>query len=116
MTKDLEDKEKFIQLRAKGLSFDKIAKQIKISKPTLLKWSEEFKKEINKQINCEVENIFEQYRLLKLHKIETLTILLRNGLDELQKRNLNSLRTKDLLPTISSLQSILKNELEEIRS
>ena len=114
--KDLEDKEKFIHLRAKGLSFDKIAKQIKISKPTLLKWSEEFEKEINKHIGLEIEDIFEQYRLLKLHKIETLTILLRNGLDELQKRNLNSLRTKDLLPAISSLQSILKNELEEIRS
>ena len=49
--KDSSVKEKFIQLRAKGLSFDKIAKQIKISKPTLLKWSEEFEKEINKHIN-----------------------------------------------------------------
>lgn len=113
--KDSSVKEKFIQLRAKGFSFDKIAKQINTSKPTLLKWNQELENEIKMHIGFEMENICEQYRLSKLHKIETFTILLRNALDELQKRNFNSLRTKDLLPTISSLQSILKNELEEIK-
>jgi transposase-like protein len=44
--KDINLKEKFIQLRAKGFSFDKIAKEISTSKPTLLKWSEEFEGEI----------------------------------------------------------------------
>ena len=44
--KDTAQKEKFIQLRAKGLSFDKISKEINTSKPTLLKWSEELEGEI----------------------------------------------------------------------
>ncbi len=38
------EKEKFIQLRAKGLSFDKISKELNISKPPLLKWNEELMK------------------------------------------------------------------------
>lgn len=43
--KDINLKEKFIQLRAKGVSFDKISKETSSSKPTLLKWSEEFEGE-----------------------------------------------------------------------
>ena len=44
--KDLQTKEKFIELRARGLSFNKIAEEIEVSKPTLLKWSSEFSEEI----------------------------------------------------------------------
>lgn len=36
----------FILLRADGLSFDKIAKELKTSKPTLIQWSKLFDEEI----------------------------------------------------------------------
>ena len=36
----------FITLRADGLSFDKIAKQLKISKATLIQWSKLFEDNI----------------------------------------------------------------------
>ncbi|MCF8296162.1 MAG: hypothetical protein K9H48_18330 [Melioribacteraceae bacterium] len=39
-------KNKFIELRVKENTFDEIAKELKISKPTAIKWAKEFKKEI----------------------------------------------------------------------
>ncbi len=36
----------FILLRADGLSFDKIAKELKTSKPTLIQWSKLYKEDI----------------------------------------------------------------------
>jgi transposase len=34
----IDQKEQFIELRAKGVSYDEIAKEIGVSKPTLIKW------------------------------------------------------------------------------
>jgi len=47
--KNNEVKQKFIELRASGLSFDKISKELDTSKVTLMKWEKEFSQEI-KQI------------------------------------------------------------------
>ncbi|MCP1494595.1 DNA invertase Pin-like site-specific DNA recombinase [Peribacillus frigoritolerans] len=35
-----DQKEQFIELRAKCVSYDEIAKQIEVSKATLIKWGE----------------------------------------------------------------------------
>ena len=43
----LETKEKFIELRAKGWSFDKIAKELGKAKQTLINWSKELEDEID---------------------------------------------------------------------
>ncbi len=42
--KKQEVKEKFQQLRAEGISYEKISKMIKVSKPALIEWGKEFKK------------------------------------------------------------------------
>ena len=41
----------FVTLRADGLSFDKIAKQLKISKATLIQWSKLFEDNIKVEIS-----------------------------------------------------------------
>ena len=38
MAKAIDEQTKFNELRAKGHSFDKIAQEIKTSKPTLIEW------------------------------------------------------------------------------
>ena len=45
--KTKDQKEKFIQLRAEGNSFDKISDILNISKPTLINWNIDFSKEID---------------------------------------------------------------------
>ena len=44
--KTITEKNEFIELRSKGLSYNKIAEKMKVSKPTLLKWGQEFKRHI----------------------------------------------------------------------
>ena len=46
MSANIDKQQKFIELRAEGHSFDEIAKRVQISKPTLIKWSKEFKEQI----------------------------------------------------------------------
>lgn len=112
--KDTTQKEKFIQLRAQGLSFDKISREINTSKPTLLKWSEELESEIANLAYLETEALLEQYQLAKLRKIEAFSLVLRKALEEFKKRDFSEVPTKDLLSIISSLESKLKLELTPI--
>ena len=39
---DVETHQKFISLRARGISFQRIAEELKVSKPTLIGWSRKF--------------------------------------------------------------------------
>jgi len=42
---DVETHQKFISLRAQGISFQRIAEELKVSKPTLISWSRKFQSE-----------------------------------------------------------------------
>ena len=44
---NIEKKDKFIELRAEGNYFDKIAELLDVSKPTLIKQQREFESEIS---------------------------------------------------------------------
>lgn len=44
--KTQNEKMRFIELRTKGLSYDKTSNELGISKPTLIKWNDELKNEI----------------------------------------------------------------------
>ena len=65
MAKDNETKDKFIEMRAKGLSYDKISKQLKVAKSTLISWSKEFELEIKNFRNIEPEALNEKFMLSK---------------------------------------------------
>lgn len=41
MSKTLDEKQQFIELRAKGYSFQKISDELRISKPTLIEWAKD---------------------------------------------------------------------------
>ena len=57
MTKNLRDKQDFIHLRAQGLSFEKISVEIGVSKPTLIKWNQEFSEEIANLVYFNAEKL-----------------------------------------------------------
>jgi len=74
-------------LRAKGNSFEKIAKEIKVSKPTLLKWDKEFRKQVIELKFLHFESLAEQYSLMKKQRIEDLGELYQKLKRELQRNN-----------------------------
>ena len=58
-----EQKSRFIHLRAKGNSFDKIAKELKVSKSTLSNWSQELEEQIAQTKAMELEALQEEFFL-----------------------------------------------------
>lgn len=112
--KDLQTKEKFIELRAQGFSFDKISREIGISKPTLIKWNQEYTQEISNLIFFHSENLIEEFKLLRIHKIESLSRTLNRVLEELSKRNFENVSTKDLVSIAFSIENKLKESVSGI--
>ena len=55
-----EYKYRFIELRALGYTYEKICKQLSISKPTAIKWGKLLSPEINRQQKYLAANIFSQ--------------------------------------------------------
>lgn len=93
----LETKERFIELRAKGWSFDKIAKEIGKAKQTLIDWSKELEEEIANCKALELEALYERYYLLKEAKIQKYGAILSKITNELESREFNNVPTGRLL-------------------
>ena len=61
------------------------------------------------------EDLLDQFGLVKKKRVEALAELLRKARDELSRRDLSSLSTKQLMDVVDSLQSQLSIELRDIR-
>lgn len=93
----LETKERFIELRAKGWSFDKIAKELRVAKQTLIDWSKDLQDEIANRKAIELEALYETYYLLKEAKIKKYGAILSKITNELERRDFNNVPTGRLL-------------------
>src|SRR5262245_45176913 len=58
--KDPEQKKRFILLRAEGWSLTHIAREMKISRNTLMRWGNEFRRPIEKLHQAELEALAEK--------------------------------------------------------
>ena len=93
-----EDKRlKFIELRGKGNSFDRIAKELNVSKATLINWSNELKQEVGNYVAMERDAILERYKMTKKHQMELYGEQLTSIREELSKRKLDDIPTEKLL-------------------
>lgn len=108
-----EKKENFIQLRAKGYSFDKIAKKLKMSKQTLIDWNKEFEEEISNFKAMELELLYEKYYLTKEQRLQTFGVMLSRLKDEIDIRNLSEIPTEKLLELFLKYNDKVKDELIE---
>jgi len=105
-------KEKFIELRAAELSFDKIALQIDASKPTLIKWDKEFSKEISKLKEIRFEKILETYQANKEKRITRLARELKDAWDAFEKQDYKDLTKREILLMIIRMERRLIEETE----
>lgn len=97
MEDKLEIQSQFVELRAKGNSYDKIAKSLGASKSTLLSWSKDLSLEINNERNVAMDAIYEKHKLAKQHQMEMLGIQLGKVREELEKRDLSEVSTDKLV-------------------
>jgi len=108
-----EKKEKFIQLRAKGYSFDKIAKKLQMSKQTLIDWNKELEEEISNFKAMELELLYEKYYLTREQRLQTFGQMLSRLKDEIDIRDLSEIPTEKLLDLFLKYNEKVKEELIE---
>ena len=111
----VETKERFIELRAKGWSFDKIAKELGKAKQTLIDWSKELEDEIANLKALELEALYEKHYLLKESRVETFGKLVNKLKDEVMSRDLSDVPTDKLLDLLLKYKNQLKDEIIEPR-
>ena len=75
--KDQETQQKFVDLRARGRSFDRIAEELQVSKRTLIEWSRKFQFEIQNQRAIELEALRERYLATREEQVRQLGERLR---------------------------------------
>jgi len=108
-----ETKQRFIELRAQGYSFEKIAKEMGKSKQALIDWSKELSEEIANIKAMELEALYEKHFLLKEHRIKDFACLLNSIKTELGSRDLSDISTDKLLDLFLKYQEALKTEITE---
>lgn len=109
----IETKRKFIELRAKGYSFDKIAKELGKAKQTLLDWSRDLDQEIAQAKALELDSLYESYSLYKEARLKTLGEILSKLKKEVDKRDLIDLSTDRLLDLFLKYEGVVKESLVE---
>jgi transcriptional regulator with XRE-family HTH domain len=94
--KDIETKERFIELRGKGLPLAKIAAEINVSKTTLISWERDFREEIDNLRALELEATYDKYYLSVRKKVEFFGDVLSRIQGELETRDLSTIPTEKL--------------------
>ena len=114
MAGNIEQQARFIELRGKGMSFQKIAEEIGVSKPTLIKWNGEFLEQVKEAQYMELENLVEQYGLFRKKRFEVYCKALNSALNEFQERaetgELKNVPTDKLLNLVEQLEKRIERD------
>lgn len=109
----MEEKQRFIELRAQGWSYDRIAQELGRAKQTLVDWGREFKEEIANLKALELDKLYQEYYLTKESRLQTFGQMLTRIKDELLNRDLSEVPTDKLLELFLKYNSQVKEEIIE---
>ena len=109
----IDTKQRFIDLRARGWSFDKIAKELGKAKQTLIDWSKELQDEIANLKAMELETLYEKYYLLKENRLQTFGAMLIKIKEEVLTRDFSEIPTDKLLDLLLKYNTQVKDEVIE---
>jgi transposase len=113
--KSQSTKDRFIELRAEGMSYDKIAKELSIAKSTLIEWSRESEHVIANMRAVHMESLQERYKINKQARIEQLGMINEKIREEISKRDLKDIPTDKLITLFSTSLKQMKEEEESIK-
>lgn len=109
----VKEKQKFVELRARGYSYDKIAKELGKAKQTLIDWGAELRYEIANLKAVELEELYTKYFMLKENRLQTFGELLAKIKQEAVKRDLSDLPTEKLLELLLKYSGRINEEMTE---
>ncbi len=114
MSLQLKTKQQFIELRADGVSFDKISKKLKVSKSTLITWAKEYELEIENFRAISYESFQEQYEIGQKHRLKMWSEQLDAVRAELKKRGLSDMPTSKLIDLLDTITDKIKQETYKV--
>ena len=111
---NIEEQAKFIELRGRGMSFQKISEEMGVSKPTLIKWNGELLEQVKEAQYMEFENLVEQYGLFRKRRFEIYCKALNSALKEFEERaekgELKEVPTDKLLNLLEQLEKRVEKD------
>lgn len=104
-----EVKQQFVELRAKGNSYDRIASKLNVSKSTLIEWSRLLSTEIGNLRSVETDALLDKHKIAKMHQMDMYGSQLSRVREELEKRDLSDVSTDKLLNMELKLLDAINN-------
>jgi len=111
----VEVKEKFIDLRAQGLSYSRISERLRVSKQTLINWGSDFASEISNLQACRLEELQKKYLIAAEKRIRLFGQKLQMISEELDKCDLSDIPTLRLFFLLAKYARLLKDEAAKPR-
>ncbi len=107
-----DKKEQFVIKRGlEGKSFDTIAKELTVTKVTLIKWSKELDDDISNLEDFEKEKIIEKYKAGKRIRFEAMLEIRDKVLSEIKKRDLSEVSFGSLMKNFIEVEKLLDGSL-----
>lgn len=103
-TKEPELAERFIELRAQGWTFARLAVELNVSKPTLIAWSRKHHHRIRNLRALENETLAEQCQVSRQRCVEDLGEATRRLREEIARRDLSDVPTARLFVLAARLR------------
>jgi transposase len=111
---DLETQQQFVFLRSQGRSFARIAEELKVSKPTLIKWSRKFQFEIQNLRAIELEALKEKWLATREARVNALGEQLHKIEQEIAKRDIATVPTSRLYSLADCLRRQIERETGQV--
>ncbi|MBI2503609.1 MAG: hypothetical protein HYW07_10310 [Candidatus Latescibacteria bacterium] len=110
----IELKERFVELRAAGHSYEACAQELGVSKPTLISWARELVLELQNARALRLDELFERFAVSKARRVEAFGRRLEGILAELDKRDLAEVKTEVLLSLALKYGESLRDEYQPL--
>lgn len=112
MAKSQAVREKFMELRARGMSYERISESINVSKTTLVKWGQQMEAQISELRGQELELMLERFRLTREYRVERFARMLDKIEVVVEKRELDTVQTDRLIRLYIRTMEAIRNEVE----
>ena len=110
MKRSKKVKEKFIELRASGMTLAQAAKELDIAYNTAVNWERQDKEQIDAIRAIKLEELMDKFRMTKERRIELFGQQLLAVQEELSKRGLSDVPTQKLMDMMMRLSKLLETE------
>jgi len=107
---DMDTRNKFVELRAKGISLARIASRLKVSKRTLVDWGQQEQENIRALRAIELEAMQERILVGREHEL----LRMRTNLDRIEEQIAERTHKFESLPNLYRMAALVRAEIRKM--